>query len=203
MNEKNSVEEWNKDEFSEKIINPELISPVIGDESGTHRDFEWEKSLVEYDLVKDDLTLSGITKQIIYGHHERLDGTGYPRGLQDNNISVYTRIVTICDMFDAMTSDRAYQKKMPVYKALDVMMAEAILRIDPELLKILIDNVTIYKPGETVIMEDGRKGIIVDVRKGYATRPIVRIIEDQLGQDPYEIDLKYDLSVFIKETVSR
>lgn len=156
-----------------------------------------------YDLVKEDITLSGITKQIIYGHHERLDGTGYPRGLSDGNISVYTRIVSICDMFDAMTSDRAYQKKLPVYKALDVMMAEAIERIDANLLKTLMENVAIYKPGETVVLEDGRKGIIVDVRKGYATRPIIRIIEDQLGQDPYEIDLKYNLSVFIKETVAR
>ena len=156
-----------------------------------------------YELVKDDLALSGITKQIIYGHHERLDGTGYPRGLKENHISIYTRIVSICDMFDAMTTDRVYQRKMPVYKAIDVMMGEAIQRIDANLLKTFIDNVAIYKPGETVVLEDGRKGIVVDVRKGFATRPIIRIIEDQLGQKPYEIDLKYHLSVFIKETVDR
>ncbi len=162
-----------------------------------------EHAELGYEIVNDDITLSGITKQIIFGHHERLDGTGYPRGLDKNSISVYTRIVSICDMFDAMTSDRVYQTKMPIYKALDVMMAEAIERIDADLLKTLIENVAIYKPGETVVLEDGRKGIIVDVRKGYATRPIIRIIEDALGQDPYEIDLKYDLSVFIKETVPR
>jgi len=156
-----------------------------------------------YELVKDDLALSGITKQVIYGHHERLDGSGYPRGLQEKNISIYTRIVSICDMFDAMTTDRVYQRKMPVYKAIDVMMGEAIERIDAVLLKTFIDNVAIYKPGETVLLEDGRKGIVVDVRKGFATRPIVRIIEDQLGQNPYEIDLKYHLSVFIKETIDR
>ncbi len=156
-----------------------------------------------YELIKDDITLSGITKQIVYGHHERLDGSGYPRGLDSGYISIYTRVVAICDMFDAMTSDRIYQKKMPIYKALDVMMAEAIERIDANLLKTLIENITIYKPGETVVLEDGRKGIVVDVRRGYATRPIIRIIEDSLGQNPYEIDLKYDLSVFIRETMPR
>lgn len=168
-------------------------------------EFELMKNHVSigYELIKDDISLSGITKQIVYGHHERLDGTGYPRGLGQNNISIYTRVVSICDMFDALTSDRAYQKRIPVYKAIDVMMAEAMQRIDADLLKIFIDNVAIYKPGETVILEDGRKGIIVDVRKGFATRPIIRIIEDQLNQKPYEIDLKYDLSVFIKETVQR
>ncbi|WP_430882679.1 HD-GYP domain-containing protein [Fusibacter sp. JL216-2] len=171
----------------------------------TQEEFEKVKTHVKmgYELVQDDITLSGISKQIIYGHHERLDGSGYPRGLKNENISVYTRIVSICDMFDAMTSDRVYQRSMPVYKALDVMMAEAIMRIDADLLKALIDNVAIYRPGETVLLEDGRKGIIVDVRKGYTTRPIIRIIEDPLNQPPYEIDLKYDLSVFIKETVAR
>jgi hypothetical protein len=54
-----------------------------------------------------------------------------------------------------------------------------------------------------VVLEDGRKGIVVDVRRGYATRPIIRIIEDQVEVAPYEIDLKYDLSVFIKETIER
>ncbi len=156
-----------------------------------------------YELIKDDITLSGITKQIVYGHHERLDGTGYPRGLNAGNISIYTRVVTICDIFDAMTSDRVYQKKMPIYKALDVMMAEAVERIDAPLLKTLIENITIYRPGETVVLEDGRKGIVVDVRRGYATRPIIRIVEDQTQVSPYEIDLKYDLSVFIKETIDR
>jgi len=171
----------------------------------SHSEFEQMKDHVSigYDLIKDDLSLSGITKQIVYGHHERLDGTGYPRGLEENQISIYTRTVSICDMFDAMTSDRIYQKRTPVYKTLDIMMAEAVHRIDTNILKVFIDNVAIYKPGETVLLEDGRKGIVVDVRKGYATRPIVRIIEDQLNQKPYEIDLKYDLSVFIKETVNR
>jgi len=171
----------------------------------SNSEFEQMKDHVQigYELIKDDISLSGITKQIVYSHHERLDGTGYPRQLAGANISIYTRVITICDMFDAMTSDRIYQKRVPVYKALDIMMAEAMERIDPDLLKVFIENVAIYKPGETVMLEDGRKGIVVDVRKGFATRPIIRIIEDQLNQKPYEIDLKYDLSVFIKETVSR
>lgn len=54
MSKNNSVDDWNKDEFNLKIINPELFSPLIGDESGTHRNFDWEKSLVEYDPVKND-----------------------------------------------------------------------------------------------------------------------------------------------------
>lgn len=156
-----------------------------------------------YELIREDLSLSGITKQIVYGHHERLDGSGYPRGLKGEQISEYVRIVTICDMFDAMTSDRVYQRRMPIYQAVDILMAEAVTRIDPNLLKTLIDNIAIYRPGETVLLQDGRKAIVIDVRKGYSTRPILRIIEDPNRTDHYEIDLKYDLSTFIEEVVGR
>lgn len=182
---------------SEEVLNkPENLTPDEFDHMKEHVTFG-------YELVKDDIALSGITKQIVYGHHERLDGTGYPRGLVDPQISLYTRIVSICDMFDALTTNRVYQTKMPVYKAIDVLMAEAIHRIDADLLKTFINNIAIYKPGEIVILEDGRKGVVVEVKKGYATRPVVRIIEDALGQKPYEIDLRYNLSLFIKDVVDQ
>ncbi len=171
----------------------------------TDAEFEEMKLHAEYGyaLLRDDLTLSGITKQIVYGHHERLDGSGYPRQLKGDQISPYTRIVAICDMFDAMTTDRIYQNKMPIYQAIDIMMAEAVRRIDSGLFKVMMENIAVYRPGETVMLEDGRKAVVIDVRKGYATRPILRIIEDPHRMDYYEIDLKYELSTFIREIVPR
>jgi HD-GYP domain-containing protein (c-di-GMP phosphodiesterase class II) len=59
-----------------------------------------------YDMVKGVLSLSGYTKQIIRLHHEKSDGSGYPLGLKETEIPDFVRIVTICDMFDAMISDR-------------------------------------------------------------------------------------------------
>ncbi|HEX7645942.1 MAG TPA: HD domain-containing phosphohydrolase [Noviherbaspirillum sp.] len=62
---------------------------------------------------------------IAHGHHEKLDGSGYPMGLRGNQISVQTRILTICDIFDALTaSDRPYKKAVPLEQALDLMSAE-------------------------------------------------------------------------------
>jgi HD-GYP domain-containing protein (c-di-GMP phosphodiesterase class II) len=64
--------------------------------------------------------------EIAYGHHEKLDGRGYPRHVPGAEIAVETRMMTISDIYDALTaSDRPYKKAMPVEKALDILRDEA------------------------------------------------------------------------------
>jgi len=64
--------------------------------------------------------------EIVRGHHEKLDGSGYPDGVTGDRLSLETRIMTVCDIFDALTaSDRPYKKAMPVEKALQVLQWEA------------------------------------------------------------------------------
>jgi response regulator RpfG family c-di-GMP phosphodiesterase len=64
--------------------------------------------------------------EIVRGHHEKLDGSGYPDGVTGEQLSLETRIMTLCDIFDALTaSDRPYKKAMPLEKALQVLQWEA------------------------------------------------------------------------------
>lgn len=64
--------------------------------------------------------------EIVRGHHEKLDGSGYPDGVTGERLSLETRIMTVCDIFDALTaSDRPYKKAMPVDKALEILEWEA------------------------------------------------------------------------------
>ncbi|HYD80389.1 MAG TPA: HD domain-containing phosphohydrolase [Paucimonas sp.] len=68
--------------------------------------------------------LAGVPS-IAHGHHEKLDGSGYPMGLRGEQISVQTRILTICDIFDALTAgDRPYKSALPTERALDLIAAE-------------------------------------------------------------------------------
>jgi len=67
-------------------------------------------------------------------HHERYDGTGYPRGLRGEEISLYGRIVAVADVFDALTSERCYRQAMPVEAALEEMRAQAGRAFDPHVL---------------------------------------------------------------------
>ncbi len=83
-----------------------------------------------------------------YGHHEHLDGTGYPRGLKAEAIAPQVRLLTISDIFDALTaSDRPYKPAMPVERALDILVREFAQRgkVDPQLLDLFITK-RVYEP---------------------------------------------------------
>jgi hypothetical protein len=78
--------------------------------------------------------------EIAYGHHEKLDGRGYPRHVAAEGIGVESRMMTIADIFDALTaSDRPYKKAMPAQKALDILADEAKRgQIDGALLDVFV-----------------------------------------------------------------
>ncbi|HSJ09215.1 MAG TPA: HD domain-containing phosphohydrolase, partial [Longimicrobiales bacterium] len=80
--------------------------------------------------------------EIAYGHHEKLDGRGYPRGIGADQIPVQTRIMTISDIFDALTaSDRPYKRALPVERALAILEMEAKDgMLDTDLVKTLIEG---------------------------------------------------------------
>jgi HD-GYP domain-containing protein (c-di-GMP phosphodiesterase class II) len=82
--------------------------------------------------------------EIAYSHHEKLDGRGYPRGVPAGQIPVEAKIMTIADIFDALTaSDRPYKKAMPVEKALDILGQEAKGgQLDADLLGVFVGSAT-------------------------------------------------------------
>ncbi|MEE9436079.1 MAG: HD domain-containing phosphohydrolase, partial [Candidatus Adiutricales bacterium] len=87
------------------------------------------------------LNLSPEEMAIIEHHHERMDGGGYPAGLKEKNIPFQVRITTVCDAFDAMTSDRPYRKGRDLPNALEELEKEAGSQFDPDLVKVFIDLV--------------------------------------------------------------
>ena len=78
--------------------------------------------------------------EIAYGHHEKLDGTGYPRGLSGDQIPIQARMMTISDIYDALTAqDRPYKRAVPTAAALDILSDEAKKgELDPDLLDVFI-----------------------------------------------------------------
>jgi HD-GYP domain-containing protein (c-di-GMP phosphodiesterase class II) len=84
--------------------------------------------------------------EIVRGHHEKLDGSGYPDGVTGESLSLETRIMTVCDIFDALTaSDRPYKKAMPTEKALQILQWEARDgMLDPDIVELFV-NSGVYK----------------------------------------------------------
>ncbi len=84
--------------------------------------------------------LSPDAKLVVFEHHENFDGTGYPRGLSGDEISKLSRVVTIADVFDALTTDRSYHRALPAKEALNKMFGMQPGKFDPELFKTFNKN---------------------------------------------------------------
>ena len=90
------------------------IDPKILNKKGKLTDEEFEEikkhPVLGYEIVKD-MDLPEKIKEAVLMHHEKINGTGYPSGLKGEEISNYAKIVSICDIYDAMTSTRTYRKR--------------------------------------------------------------------------------------------
>lgn len=88
-------------------------------------------------IGQHDSGLLQIAAMIALCHHEKWDGSGYPRGLKGEEIPLTARIVALADVFDALTSTRPYKEAWPVEKALDLIYSESGKHFDPELVKLI------------------------------------------------------------------
>ena len=110
------------------------VSNTILDKPAKLDDDEWvamKKHTTLGEMILSRIAAFQDLAAIAGGHHEKLDGTGYPRGLKDAEISLEIRMVTTADIFDALTADRPYRAAMPVDKALSIMTEMVGTAIDP------------------------------------------------------------------------
>jgi response regulator RpfG family c-di-GMP phosphodiesterase len=94
-----------------------------------------------YDLLcGSKLMVMDIGAIIALAHHEKWDGSGYPNGLEKDNIHIYGRITALADVFDALGSDRCYKKKWPLADVLELIKQQSGKHFDPRLVKLFLDN---------------------------------------------------------------
>ena len=133
---------------------------------------------------------------VAHSHHERLDGTGYPRKLTAEKITPYTRIVAIVDMYDAITSDRVYQKGRTHLDAINIMTKMCGTHLDSGLTYKFIECLGIYPPGSIVEMSNGEIAIVVEANQKKRLKPkiILLLDEDKKPRPERMVDLsKMDL----------
>jgi HD-GYP domain-containing protein (c-di-GMP phosphodiesterase class II) len=111
-------------------------------------------------------------------HHERYDGTGYPRGLAGADIGIFGRIVSIVDVYDALTSKRCYRNAMPTYKALSLMYQWRDSSFAPNSIEHFIKCIGVYPAGSFVRLSSGEYAIVTEINMINASRPTVKILFD-------------------------
>lgn len=145
-------------------------------------------TLDEYELIKKHaqfgysilLKTKGVTSNIKYAalhHHERLDGSGYPLRLRENQIHDFAKIIAVCDVFDALITDRPYKKGISPLLAADYISWSSGKLFDAEVCYVFVKRLSEYFVGKRVILSNGAEGKIVYVDANFPTRPTVQVGE--------------------------
>jgi len=125
-------------------------------------------------------------------HHERCDGSGYPRQLRGEEISLWGRMATIVDVYDAMTSTRIYSPGLEPAVALQILYRQCPASFDEELMEHFIQALGIYPVGSLVRLESNRLAVVMQQNQGGLLHPIVRVVYDiAAGRalEPFDLDL--------------
>lgn len=119
---------------------------------------------------------------VAYGHHEQLDGGGYPRGMKASGIAKYTRMVAIVDAYDAITSNRVYQKGRLHLEAVNILTNNRNSHFDSNFVIQFIDCIGIYPVGNLVEMTNGEVGVVIERNSQNKTRPKILLLLDAQKQ---------------------
>lgn len=146
---------------------------------------------------QDDLSL--LTAHCAFQHHERCDGTGYPRKLKDQEIHPYAKIIAICDVYDALTSNRVYRNAMLPHEAMEILYGGVGSFFPKDIVEAFKKTVALYPLGMSVTLNTGEQGVVVYNHPELSSRPIVRVLRTADGKDtiPYDIDMAKQLNTMI------
>jgi HD-GYP domain-containing protein (c-di-GMP phosphodiesterase class II) len=151
-----------------------------------------------YELLKSSQDMYPGAIDVAWTHHERLDGKGYPRGIYQGSISYFAKIVTIADMYDAITSDRVYQKGRTHLEATNIMTNMSGSHLDTQLVIKFIESLGVYPPGCVVEMTNGSIAIVVEVNELIKLRPKIIVLLDE-DKNKVTEEIVIDLSKMVTD----
>ncbi len=140
-----------------------------------------------YEIIKDIKDISNDVKRAVIMHHEKEDGTGYPFGIKGNQKNLYSKILTVADIFDAITSERVYRSRQTPFEAFKELETIGFDFVDPKVMMVLFSNMPNYYVGSKVKMENGEIGEVVYVPNQCVYAPVVRV-NDNFYDFTYEQD---------------
>ncbi|MCD6363225.1 MAG: HD domain-containing protein [Synergistetes bacterium] len=157
-----------------------------------------------YELLKNAQGVSLLSAHVVYQHHERLDGKGYPRGLSGSQIHELAKVAAVVNVYDILVSGSPFQSRVKPNEAVEALMAMSGTFFDKEIVEAFLKNVAVYPIGTTVRLSTGEIAVVSQVKRGLPMRPVVKIIKSSEGKEldlPVELDLSTEPSITIEEVI--
>lgn len=159
----------------------------------TDAEFEVIKTHPEegYKLLLESRGVGESTLDVCLHHHEKMDGGGYPKGLKGEQISLLARMGAVCDVYDAVTSNRPYKNGWDPAESLK-RMAEWQGHFDPLVFQAFVKSLGIYPVGSFVALASGRLGVVLEQSAKSLLKPVVKVFFSTRSQayiPPEVIDL--------------
>jgi HD-GYP domain-containing protein (c-di-GMP phosphodiesterase class II) len=133
-----------------------------------------------YRMVEQITSIPYTVKLAVLQHHERMDGSGYPLGLSQEKIHSYARIIAVCDIYHAMTSDRVYRKKQSPFSVIEELQKEQYSKLDIRIVQVFVDSIANFSIGTKVLLSNNQAGEIVFIDPKMPTRPILRLQQGEI-----------------------
>ncbi|NRD74559.1 HD-GYP domain-containing protein [Shewanella sp. VB17] len=169
----------------------------------TEQEFAIMKSHAAHSIttIKNTPGVSALSLEVAALHHEKLDGKGYPNGIKADGISMYGRMISICDIFDALTSSRCYKTGYSQVKAFSILRALAQdNQLDENLVDSFIQCMGVYPIGALVQLDSDRLAIVESHNVQDPIRPKVKVFY-HLKPNHFEMTEYIDLSAMQTEHI--
>ena len=142
-------------------------------------------------LLLEGKGVSDVTKDVCLHHHEKVDGSGYPKGLNSATMSLFAKMGAVCDVYDAITSNRPYKAGWDPAESIK-RMAEWKGHFDPAVFQAFVKSLGIYPIGSLVRLESGKLGVVIEQGEQSLLKPKVKVFFSTKAQayiKPETIDL--------------
>lgn len=134
-----------------------------------------------YQIISKDMKYPEEIALVALQHHEHWDGRGYPRSLKGEDITLFARVVTVADAYEAMVSERPYRNSMIGYSAMKNVLSDNGRHFDPQVLKAFLESMGVFPIGSIVQLNNSSIGRVGENHAEAPLRPKVELLIDEFG----------------------
>jgi len=157
-----------------------------------------------FNLLRKRHDISIVTAHIPLQHHENVDGSGFPRGIDHSEIQLVAKIVAVANYYDNLISNINNSRQLLPHEACEMIMGLTNKMFDHSVVIKFLESIALFPTGTSVLLTNGDVGLVAEQHNGLPARPIIRVIRrtDQDNEpEIVEIDLAKETTIFIKKVL--